>query len=105
MGFTETGLSRRSPAINGPVLLLSGDADTCVPANWVCEQVVKRLKDNDFKYPYIHHNYEYLSHYVMPFRTISNSFFKEERKYKKECSEGRKKSWNDTLQFLAEKWV
>lgn len=91
--------------IHGPVLLLSGGADTCVPANWVCEQVMKRLRENNFGYPYIHYNYEHLSHYVLPFHTISNSLFKAERKYKKECSEGRRESWKDTLQFLEEKWV
>lgn len=90
--------------INGPVLLLSGGADTYVPADWVCEQVMERLKENNFKYPCVHHNYEHLNHNVLPCHTISASFFREERKYKKECAENRKKSWKDTLLFLKEKW-
>lgn len=90
--------------INGPVLLLSGGADTGVPASWVCEQVVKRLRENNFTYPYVHYNYEHLSHYVTPFHMISAALFREERIYKKECAENREKSWMDTLKFLSEKW-
>lgn len=94
----------RVERINGPVLLLSGGADTCVPADWVCDQVMQRLQDHQFAYPYAHYNYEHLSHFVMPFHMIASSFFKQERKHKQECAEAREKSWNDTLAFLASNW-
>lgn len=90
--------------INGPVLLISGGADTCVPASWVCGQVMKRLRENHFKYPAAHHNYRHLSHIATPVVMISSFLFREERNYKKECAESREKSARDTLDFLAEKW-
>lgn len=90
--------------IHGPVLLLSGGADTCVPSSWVCRQVMTRLRKHHFAYPAAHHNYKYLSHYVTPVRLLSAGIFKVERKHKKECEANRRKSWQDTLKFLEEKW-
>lgn len=90
--------------IHGPVLLLSGGADSCVPASWVCQQVMTRLRQHHFAYPAVHHNYKYLSHYVTPVRLFSAGLFQVERKYPRECEENRKKSWKDTLDFLADAW-
>lgn len=88
----------------GPILLLSGGADTCVPSTWVCSQVMDRLRAHQFKYPAAHYHYKHLSHMITPLRPISAVLFREERKNKKECNANREKAWEKTLQFLDEKW-
>ena len=94
----------RVEKINGPILLISGGADVMVPSNWVCEEVIKRLDKNGFKYPHTHKNYELLSHYAAMFRPMSSGLFRVERKHKKECNANREASWNYTLKFLKDEW-
>ena len=91
--------------IRGPVLLISGGADVMVPANWVCEEVIKRLDAHGFAYPHRHLNYEVLSHYTCPLRPMTSFMFKVERKHKEECNANREKAWNDTLAFLRDEWT
>ena len=90
--------------INGPVLLISGGADVMVPANWCCEQVMKRLDQHGFRYPHIHKNYNLLSHYTAMFRLNAASMFRVERKHRKECDANRDAGWKYTLEFLQEEW-
>nr|WP_288977041.1 acyl-CoA thioester hydrolase/BAAT C-terminal domain-containing protein [uncultured Shuttleworthia sp.] len=90
--------------IKGPVLLISGEADVMVPSSWVCKQVMERLEQNSHPYAHRHLNYEKLSHYAAMFRPVSSALFKVERKFPKECDESRRKSWEETLKFLAEEW-
>ena len=91
--------------ISGPVLLISGGADVMVPANWVCQEVMKRLDKHGFTYSHKHYNYDILSHYACPIRPMTSSVFRVERKYKAECNANREKAWKDTLQFLKNDWV
>lgn len=44
--------------INGPVLLLSGTKDEIIPAVYMGNKIINRLKSNKFKYTYEHQIYE-----------------------------------------------
>ena len=91
--------------IQAPVLLISGGEDVMVPADWVCEEVIRRLDAHGFAYPHKHLNYPVLSHYACPIRPVSSFIFKVERKRKADCNRNREQSWQDTLQFLREDWI
>ena len=94
----------RVEQIRGPVLLISGGADVMLPADFVCRQVVERLKEKNFRYPVVHHNYEVLSHYACPIRPMTSWIFQVERKHKEECNKNRENSFQDTLRFLRDVW-
>ena len=89
---------------DGSFLLISGGADVMVPAEWVCEEVMRRLDEHGFCYPHRHLNYEILSHYTCPLRPMTSFLFKVERKHKAECNANRARSWQDTLSFLRDEW-
>ena len=91
--------------INGPVLLISGEQDVMVPAKYVCEQVIERLRAHNFCYPAVHKNYDPLSHYACPLRPATSSMFKVERRQKNACNASREQEWKDTICFLREQWV
>ena len=91
--------------IHGPVLLISGKEDVMVPSDWTCEEVVKRLKEHNFPYPYRHNSYSPLSHYACPLRPMTSSMFQVERHRAKECNASRARMWADTLEFLRDEWV
>ncbi|MGD8191372.1 acyl-CoA thioesterase/bile acid-CoA:amino acid N-acyltransferase family protein [Brevibacillus ginsengisoli] len=48
--------------INGPILLVSSDDDHYWPADWHCEQMVKRLKERNFPHAVTHLNYPDVGH-------------------------------------------
>ncbi|WP_187759872.1 acyl-CoA thioester hydrolase/BAAT C-terminal domain-containing protein [Thiospirochaeta perfilievii] len=48
--------------INGPILLLSGDDDIMWPSSKMCEDIMNRLKNNNFKYKYDHYLYKNAGH-------------------------------------------
>lgn len=48
--------------INGPLLLLSGEEDIMWPATKMCNDIIDRLKDKDFKYSYEHYSYKSAGH-------------------------------------------
>lgn len=52
--------------INGPILMLSGEDDTMWPATTMCNDIVERLKENDFKFTYEHIAYEDAGHTLNP---------------------------------------
>ena len=84
--------------------MISGGADVMVPANWCCEQIMKRLDQHGFRYPHVHKNYEFLSHYTAMFRLMASGMFRVERRHRKECDANREASWKYTLEFLQEEW-
>ena len=90
--------------INGPVLLISGKEDVMVPADWTCEEVMKRLKEHNFSHSFRHNSYSPLSHYACPLRPMTSSMFKVERHRAKECDASRARAWADTLDFLQNEW-
>lgn len=48
--------------INGPILLFSGKDDKLWPSSMMSEMIMKRLRDNDFKFSYEHIAYENAGH-------------------------------------------
>lgn len=70
--------------ICGPVLLVSSEHDSIWPSRQSCENMMKRLKEHAFTYPYKHLNYRYGSHMLLPFRTKYKWLFHEGRKFPKE---------------------
>ncbi len=50
--------------IQGPVLLLSGKADSLWPSEYMAEQVIARLEANEFSYPYEHVAYDNAGHLI-----------------------------------------
>jgi pimeloyl-ACP methyl ester carboxylesterase len=103
-GVTEKEADIRVEAINGPVLLISGGADVMIPSKRSCEQAMKRLEKNAFRYPHVHLNYEVLSHNTAMYHPAGSWLFRIERKHRKECEANRAASWEYTLKFLREEW-
>ena len=50
--------------IRGPILLLSGKADTLWPSEYMSEQVIARLESNEFPHEYEHVPYEDAGHVI-----------------------------------------
>ena len=44
--------------INGPVLLVSARDDAIWPSKYMCDRIVRRLHDNNFKYYYEHYSFD-----------------------------------------------
>ena len=57
--------------INGPILMLSGQADTLWPSSQLCEMVVARLTDKKFAHPVEHIAYENAGHLIASIREES----------------------------------
>lgn len=81
--------------INGPLLLISGDADTIWPSNILCEMAVDRLKQHDFQFDYKHLNYHGAGHSIMyPFLPVMETANRHDLAYaNKDC-------WANILTFL-----
>ena len=50
--------------IQGPILLLSGKADSLWPSDFMCEQIVTRLESRGFDHPYEHVAYDDAGHLI-----------------------------------------
>lgn len=81
--------------INGPILLLSGEDDIMWPSTYMCDQVVKRLKDNNFQHAYDHISYEDAGHGFFYGITHSLGGTSSGNKY------ARKDSYEKVLSFLS----
>ena len=76
--------------IKGPVLLLSGKNDVVWPSYDSSVYIEKRLKENNFQYPYKHIAFEYIGHVMTDeISWIYKLAFKDERRYKEECKKER----------------
>ncbi|WP_247730573.1 acyl-CoA thioesterase/bile acid-CoA:amino acid N-acyltransferase family protein [Halovivax limisalsi] len=53
-------------AIEGPILLITGEKDPIWPASRTAERVIDRLDGADHPYPYEHRRYEGASHFITP---------------------------------------
>ncbi len=92
----------RAEDITGPILLISSKMDTMWPSSEAAEQVVGRLREKGFSYPYQHLNYDYGSHLFVPMELRLAKAFKGERgKYKELSRKARMDSLIKTLEFVA----
>ena len=90
--------------IKGSVLLLSAGMDSLLPSELICQTIYQRLVKNQFTYPFEHHNYETVSHYLLPIKPLTAKMFRVERKQPAACDQSRSAAWKDTLSFLEKKW-
>lgn len=86
--------------IHGPILVLGSELDSMCPDVETIRRYRQQLQEHQFPYRFESHVYPHLGHFILPVRPYTSSLFVSERKYKKECAEERKQSWEDTLAFL-----
>ncbi|MCE6989657.1 acyl-CoA thioester hydrolase/BAAT C-terminal domain-containing protein [Dyadobacter sp. CY323] len=75
----ESNASIKIENINGPIFLISANKDEIAPTTPMCEKIVKRLKNNHFKYNYEHvavegGHAEPLKHFDEVFRFLERNF-------------------------------
>lgn len=89
--------------ITGPILLISSKTDTLWPSDLAAEQVMKRLQENSFPYPYRHLSYDYGGHLFIPMELRMTKFFKGDRgKNKEPGRKARMDSLIKTLEFVSQ---
>lgn len=92
----------RAEEITGPILLISSKMDTMWPSGPAAEQIVKRLREKKFSYPYQHLRYDYGSHLFIPMELRMAKFFRGDRgKYKEPSRKARMDSLEKTLEFVS----
>ena len=88
--------------ITGPVLLISSKMDTMWPSELAAKQIMERLREHDFPYPYQHLSYDYGGHMFVPADLPQIKFFKGDRgKNKAGGRSARMDSLTKTLEFVA----
>lgn len=88
--------------ITGPILLISSKMDTMWPSVPAAEQVMARLKEHQFPYPYRHLCYKYGSHLFVPIELGLAKFFVGDRgKYKELSRKARMDSLEKLLDFVS----
>ena len=94
----------RVEKITGPVLLISSKMDTMWTSELAAKQVMSRLREHNFSYPYQHLSYDYGSHLFVPVELSLAKFFVGDRgKYKELSRKARMDSLEKTLEFVG-KW-
>ena len=91
----------RVEQITGPILLIASKMDTMWPSEAAAEQIMKRLRENDFSYSYQHLSYDCGGHLFVPMELRLAKFFRGDRgKYKELSREARMDSLTKTLEFV-----
>ena len=90
--------------IAGPVLLLGGEMDGMCPNRETFAAIGERMRAHGFPHAFETRFYPHLGHYVLPLKPYTSKMLRAERKFPAECDAERQQSWQDTLQFLREKW-
>ena len=87
--------------ITGPILLIASKMDTMWPSEAAAEQIMKRLRENDFSYSYQHLSYDCGGHLFVPMELRLAKFFRGDRgKYKELSREARMDFLTKTLEFV-----
>lgn len=85
----------------GPILLISSKLDTMWPSEPAAEEIMKRLKEKNFLYPYRHLSYDYGSHLFVPMELPMAKFFRGDRSRNREPGRrARMDSLERTLEFV-----
>lgn len=93
----------RVEEITGPILLISSKMDTMWPSGPAAEQIVARLREKEFAYPYQHLCYDYGSHLFIPMELRMAKFFRGDRgRYKVPSRRARMDSLVKTLEFVSQ---
>ena len=89
--------------ITGPILLISSKMDTMWPSEAAAKQIIKRLQDNSFSYPYKHLSYNHGGHMFVPMDYKKATAFKGDRGKNKEAGlKDRLDSLEKTLEFVSQ---
>lgn len=89
--------------ITGPILLISSKMDTMWPSEPAAEQVMRRLRQQDFPYPCRHLRYEHGGHLFVPMELRLAKFFKGDRgKNREPGRQARMDSLIQTLEFVSQ---
>ena len=92
----------RAENITGPILLISSKMDTMWPSEPAAEQIMARLREYGFSYPFRHLSYDCGSHLFVPMELRSTKFFRGERgRYKEDGRRARMDSLTKTLEFVS----
>lgn len=93
----------RVEEITGPILLISSKMDTMWPSGPAAEQIVARLREKNFSYPYQHLCYDHGSHMFVPMELRMAKLFRGDRgKYKEPSRQARMDSLAKTLEFVSQ---
>ena len=93
----------RAENITGPVLLISSQMDTMWPSEASALQIMRRLREQRFSYPYRHLSYEHGSHLFVPMELSAAKFFRGDRgKHKESGRQARMDSLEKTLEFVSQ---
>ena len=88
--------------ITGPILLISSRMDTMWTSELAAEQIMNRLRQHDFPYPYRHLSYDYGGHLFVPMEFWMTIFFKGDRGRNREPGrKARMDSLSNTLEFVS----
>ena len=93
--------------INGPVLLISTDADTVWPSAEQADHIEKYLQEHDFSYEVKSLKYENVSHFAVPVRSntwLLKLLFKTEREHPEECKKQRDDLYAQPVDFVLNHW-
>ena len=83
------------------IILFSGKLDHLWPSTQSGENIIQRLKEKKYPYPFEHIIFEYGGHMMIPIQTKLDKFMKANRNYPKEAEEYRKKHLNKLLEIMA----
>lgn len=86
--------------INGAVLVCGSPVDSLWPGDKACGDIIKRLTEKNFAYPYKQLIYPYASHLLLPFETGYEKLFRVGRKYPRECRDTIYRLQNEVLDWL-----
>ena len=93
--------------INGPVLLISTQADTVWPSAEQASYMETYLQENGFPYEVKHLQYEYVSHFAIPMRSnvwLLKMLFQSERSHPEECGAERSDLSEQAVEFIQNHW-
>ena len=98
--FSNNDCDIKIENINGSILFLSSKIDSMWDSYDCCEEMMERLKENHFIYPYNHIYFEHASHVVFPIYFSLSKIYRSERVYKKECDQMRM-----DIDCVLRKWI
>lgn len=89
--------------ITGPILLITSKLDAMWPSVPAAEEIMKRLGEKGFPYPYQHLSYDWGSHLFVPLELPAAKFFRGDRgKNKEPGRRARMDSLEKTLEFVSQ---
>ncbi|ORX75605.1 hypothetical protein BCR32DRAFT_285020 [Anaeromyces robustus] len=84
------------------LLIFSGEMDHCWPSDKASKAIMKRLKENNYSYPYEHISCPYGGHVMTPFPTAMDIITKASRDYPEEEKKYRKQHLEKLLEAFEE---